>query len=112
MKLTPREKDKLLISMAAEVARKRLQRGCNREQRPPLNCDHQARRDTALRRNTELLPWRHTLLLDYVDAGVSILRRRHPRQGGRGSIGTRDDDGTRHHGCRHVHAKKLDSAYR
>ena len=27
MKLTPREKDKLLISMAAEVARKRLQRG-------------------------------------------------------------------------------------
>ncbi|MAU28873.1 MAG: urease subunit gamma [Alphaproteobacteria bacterium] len=27
MKLTPREKDKLLISMAAEVARKRLKRG-------------------------------------------------------------------------------------
>jgi urease subunit gamma len=27
MKLTPREKDKLLISMAAEVARKRLSRG-------------------------------------------------------------------------------------
>ncbi|MDB9971341.1 urease subunit gamma [Alphaproteobacteria bacterium] len=27
MKLTPREKDKLLISMAAEVARKRLNRG-------------------------------------------------------------------------------------
>ena len=27
MKLTPREKDKLLISMAAEVARKRLERG-------------------------------------------------------------------------------------
>ena len=27
MKLTPREKDKLLISMAAEVARKRLRRG-------------------------------------------------------------------------------------
>jgi urease subunit gamma len=27
MKLTPREKDKLLISMAAEVARKRLARG-------------------------------------------------------------------------------------
>ena len=27
MKLTPREKDKLLIAMAAEVARKRLARG-------------------------------------------------------------------------------------
>ena len=27
MKLTPREKDKLLIAMAAEVARKRLNRG-------------------------------------------------------------------------------------
>jgi urease subunit gamma len=27
MNLTPREKDKLLIAMAAEVARKRLQRG-------------------------------------------------------------------------------------
>ena len=27
MKLTPREKDKLMISMAANVARKRLQRG-------------------------------------------------------------------------------------
>jgi urease subunit gamma len=27
MKLTPREKDKLLISVAAEVARKRLKRG-------------------------------------------------------------------------------------
>ena len=27
MKLTPREKDKLMISLAAEVARKRLQRG-------------------------------------------------------------------------------------
>ncbi len=27
MQLTPREKDKLLIAMAAEVARKRLQRG-------------------------------------------------------------------------------------
>ena len=27
MKLTPREKDKLLISMAANVARKRLERG-------------------------------------------------------------------------------------
>ena len=27
MQLTPREKDKLLISMAAEVARKRLARG-------------------------------------------------------------------------------------
>ena len=27
MKLTPREKDKLLISMAAEIARKRLNRG-------------------------------------------------------------------------------------
>ncbi|MFQ6549349.1 urease subunit gamma [Aestuariibius sp. 2305UL40-4] len=27
MQLTPREKDKLLISMAAEVARKRLERG-------------------------------------------------------------------------------------
>ena len=27
MKLTPREKDKLLISVAAEVARKRLNRG-------------------------------------------------------------------------------------
>jgi urease subunit gamma len=27
MKLTPREKDKLLISMAAEVARRRLERG-------------------------------------------------------------------------------------
>ena len=27
MKLTPREKDKLMISVAAEVARKRLQRG-------------------------------------------------------------------------------------
>ncbi|WP_425089271.1 urease subunit gamma [Stappia sp.] len=27
MKLTPREKDKLLVAMAAEVARKRLQRG-------------------------------------------------------------------------------------
>jgi len=27
MNLTPREKDKLLVSMAAEVARKRLQRG-------------------------------------------------------------------------------------
>ena len=27
MKLTPREKDKLLISMAAEVARRRLNRG-------------------------------------------------------------------------------------
>ena len=27
MKLTPREKDKLLIAMAAEVARKRLSRG-------------------------------------------------------------------------------------
>jgi len=27
MKLTPREKDKLLVSMAAEVARKRLARG-------------------------------------------------------------------------------------
>ena len=27
MKLTPREKDKLLIAMAAEVARKRLKRG-------------------------------------------------------------------------------------
>ena len=27
MQLTPREKDKLLISMAAEVARKRLSRG-------------------------------------------------------------------------------------
>ena len=27
MKLTPREKDKLMVSMAANVARKRLQRG-------------------------------------------------------------------------------------
>ena len=27
MQLTPREKDKLLVAMAAEVARKRLQRG-------------------------------------------------------------------------------------
>ena len=27
MKLSPREKDKLLIAMAAEVARKRLKRG-------------------------------------------------------------------------------------
>ncbi|MEM1366140.1 MAG: urease subunit gamma [Pseudomonadota bacterium] len=27
MQLTPREKDKLLVSMAAEVARKRLERG-------------------------------------------------------------------------------------
>ncbi|WP_029058050.1 urease subunit gamma [Stappia stellulata] len=27
MKLTPREKDKLLVAMAAEVARKRLERG-------------------------------------------------------------------------------------
>ena len=27
MKLTPREKDKLLVSMAAEVARRRLNRG-------------------------------------------------------------------------------------
>ena len=29
MNLTPREKDKLLISMAAIVARKRLERGVN-----------------------------------------------------------------------------------
>ena len=27
MKLTPREKDKLMVSMAANVARKRLERG-------------------------------------------------------------------------------------
>jgi urease gamma subunit len=28
MQLTPREKDKLLIAMAALVARRRLERGC------------------------------------------------------------------------------------
>ena len=29
MKLTPREKDKLMVSMAANIARKRLERGVN-----------------------------------------------------------------------------------
>ena len=41
MKLTPREKDKLLISMAAEVARKRLARGVklNHPEAIALICD-------------------------------------------------------------------------
>ncbi len=42
MNLTPREKDKLLIAMAAEVARKRLARGVklNHPEAIALICDH------------------------------------------------------------------------
>ncbi|PCI07451.1 MAG: hypothetical protein COB77_04605 [Gammaproteobacteria bacterium] len=41
MKLTPREKDKLLVAMAAEVARKRLARGVklNHPEAIALICD-------------------------------------------------------------------------
>jgi len=41
MKLTPREKDKLLVAMAAEVARKRLARGVklNHPESIALICD-------------------------------------------------------------------------
>ena len=41
MQLTPREKDKLLIAMAAEVARKRLSRGVklNHPEAIALICD-------------------------------------------------------------------------
>jgi len=39
MNLTPREKDKLLVAMAAEVARKRLGRGVKLNYQPTLSAN-------------------------------------------------------------------------
>ena len=43
MNLTPREKDKLLIAMAAEVARKRLARGVKLNHPEAVALDHRLR---------------------------------------------------------------------
>ena len=50
MNLTPREKDKLLISMAAMVARRRLERGVKLNYPGSRRADHRFRRRGRARR--------------------------------------------------------------
>ena len=50
MNLTPREKDKLLIAMAAMVARKRLERGVKLNHPGGHRADHRLRRRGRARR--------------------------------------------------------------
>lgn len=73
MQLTPREKDKLLIAMAASVARRRLERGVklNHPEAVALICDFVVEGARAGRSVADLMEaGAHVLARDQVMAGV------------------------------------------
>ena len=87
MNLTPREKDKLLVAMAAQVARRRLERGVrlNHPEAVALITDFVVEGARDGRTVAELM--RHR---DRPGAGDGGDRRDDPRDPGRGDLPRRD----------------------